>query len=113
MIQQQALRPTRTIAILAISASLLVAAVGFSVLSAQVVRDPQNPAFVGNTVGSLNTTTSSQTVRDPENPAYAGNTVSAPSTSGTQLRDPENPYWTGATTSETSGATRGATQGLR
>jgi len=64
-------------------------------------------------------------VRDPANPAYAGNTIGSETTPGAQVvRDPANPYWTGATMTETGAssagsrvgdqtAIRGATQGLR
>jgi hypothetical protein len=118
MIRQHAIGPTRTTAILMIGASVLLAAIGYGVLSVQVVRDPQNPVFVGNTIGSSDTTTSTQVVRDPSNPAYAGNTIGSETTPGAQVvRDPANPYWTGATLIETSAADqaaiRGATQGLR
>ena len=36
-----------------------------------VVRDPENPAFGRNTIGSF-TPTSAPIVRDPANPAYSG-----------------------------------------
>jgi hypothetical protein len=100
MIRQHAVGPTRLMAVLMICASFLLAAIGYGVLSVRVVRDPSNPAFVGNTIETT-TTTSVQ-----------------------PLRDPQNPYWTGATMTEAgvSGAGsgfgdqinfRGATQGLR
>lgn len=118
MFRQHVIGPTPTLAVLMISASLLIAAVGYGVLSVQVVRDPQNAAFVGNTIGTSDTSTLSQPVRDPQNPAYAGNTIGSETTPGAQIvRDPANPYWTGATLIETgaSGQTnlRGATLGLR
>ena len=54
-----------------------------------------------------------QTVRDPENPAFAGNTIASSATTGTQVvRDPENPYWVGATLASTSGG-GSATSGLK
>ena len=103
-------RPRSALAILAICASLLLAAVGLNLTSApsgtmrQIVRDPENPAYVGNTIGS-SATTGSKIVRDPENPAYVGNTID-PSTTPLHtsqiVRDPENPYWIGATIGSTS-----------
>ena len=56
----------------AVFAIILVAAVGTGVVAtSQTVRDPENPAFVGNTIGST-TDTRPQTVRDPENPYWSG-----------------------------------------
>ena len=49
-----------------------------------------------------------QTVRDPENPAFAGNTISSPATTTQTVRDPENPYWAGASLTSTSGGSAGA-----
>ena len=51
---------------------------------------------------------SSQTVRDPENPAYAGNTIATTSNVSSIVRDPENPYWSGASIASTAGGTSGA-----
>jgi hypothetical protein len=124
MIRQHAIGPTRTLVILMICASLLLGAVSYGVLSVQVVRDPQNAAFVGNTIDTTTTTGSAQIVRDPDNAAYVGNTLDTTTRSVPPVRDPANPHWTGATTTETgaSGAAshmsdetaiRGATQGLR
>ena len=104
MIQQYAIHPIRTVVFLAICASLLVSAVGYSVVSVQPVRDPQNAAFVGNTIDTTTTTTgSAQVVRDPDNAAYVGNTLDT-TTRSAQPRDPANSDQT---------AIRGATQGLR
>ena len=51
----------------------------------------------------------SQTVRDPENPAFAGNTIDATTDTGSRVvRDPENPYWNGASLSSTAGGSAGA-----
>ena len=50
----------------------------------------------------------SQTVRDPENPAYAGNTISSSATATSAVRDPENPYWSGASLASTAGGSAGA-----
>jgi hypothetical protein len=68
-------RSTRTFAILAISAILLVAAVGTSVATQQVSHDSENPAYVGNV-----TTESGaypRIVHDPDNPYWIGATVSS------------------------------------
>ena len=70
--------------IVAASAIVLLAAVGTSVIA------------------------TSQTVRDPENPAYAGNTISSSATNASAVRDPENPYWSGASLASTTGGSAGA-----
>ncbi len=104
-------RPTRALAILAICASLLVAATGLSLTNVpsggtttRPLHDPENPAYVFNTIGS--STTSSQTsqiLRDPENPYWTGATIGSPATTGSRtIHDPENPYWTGATIDSTT-----------
>jgi hypothetical protein len=103
VIQQYAIHPIRTVAFLAICASLLVAAVGYSVASVQPVRDPQNAAFVGNTIDTK-TTGGAQIVRDPDNAAYVGNTLDTTTRSVPPVRDPAQSDQT---------AIRGATQGLR
>jgi len=78
----------RHIAILAISASLVLAAVGVSMTSVpsgtapHVVRDPENPAYAGNTIGSSATGSGAQVVRDPENPHWSGSTISPASFGG-------------------------------
>ncbi len=64
----------------------------------QVIRDPDNPYFVGHVPTSVTTTT--QVVRDPDNPYWIGNpnlTGAAAVTSSTArvIHDPDNPYWTG------------------
>jgi hypothetical protein len=108
------LRPHRGLAFLAVCASLLIAAAGvLAVATTRTVRDPENPAFAGNTIDS-STSTSVRVIRDPENPAYSGSTVVASTTSsGAKIvRDPENPLWHGATIGETvSGGS--STLGLR
>ncbi len=105
MIQQSAIHPARTVAILAMCASLLLAAVGLSILTAPVVRDPENPAYVGNTLRSSTTTSSSQPVRDPENPNWTG--ASTGDASGVNEA-------TGVTVGDArGGGSSGLTQGLR
>jgi hypothetical protein len=74
-------------ALVAISAIVLLAAVGTGVVA------------------------TSRTVRDPQNPAYAGNAISS-STTAQILRDPDNPYWSGATLQSTAGG-GSATSGLK
>jgi hypothetical protein len=69
----KAIRPTRALVVLAISASLLLAAIGIS-MTRQIVRDPENPYYVGNTVSLAATTSGAQIVRDPENPYWTGAT---------------------------------------
>ena len=70
--------------IVAASAIVLLAAVGTGVLA------------------------TSQTVRDPENPAYAGNTIASSATSASAVRDPESPYWSGASLPSMAGGSAGA-----
>ena len=113
------LRPARVLAILAICASVLLAAAGAGILIGRtpIVRDPENPAYARDAAGTF-TGSQESVVRDPENPAYRGNTV-VPSTAGAGLRivrDPENPSWTGGTPSQTvtgGSAIHGATHGLK
>jgi hypothetical protein len=100
MIRQQAIGPTRLMAVLMISASFLLAAIGYGVLSVRVVRDPQNPAFIGNTIETT-TTTNVQPLRDPQNPYWLGATMTETGVSGPGSRANDQINF------------RGATQGLR
>jgi hypothetical protein len=82
-------RPTSALAILAICASLLLAAVGLSVTNVPAgttmrqVHDPENPAYVGNTIGSSTAfSRTSQVIRDPENPYWTGATIGSTTAGG-------------------------------
>jgi hypothetical protein len=75
-------RATRALAILAICATLLLgAAAVIQGTATQVVRDPENPYFAGNTI-SVPTDGGARVVRDPQNPYFAGNTLESPSLGG-------------------------------
>lgn len=88
---EYSVRPSHALAFLVICASLLLAAVGFSTMGLDpsgtytpVIRDPENPAYAGRTIGSLETT-GVQIVRDPENPYWTGASISAGSNAPTQF----------------------------
>ena len=75
-------RATRALAILGISATLLLgAAAVVRGTTTQVVRDPENPYFTGNAI-SAPTEGGARVVRDPENPYWSGNSIASPSFGG-------------------------------
>ncbi len=61
---------------------------------AQVIRDPDNPAWAGSLTS---TATAARVIKDPDNPYWTGFWTVARVTSpaNATIHDPDNPYWLG------------------
>lgn len=82
-----------TIAVLALATACGRAVVpGTAANDPRIVRDPDNPAYIG-VVPATGASTGGSVIRDPENPYWTGQAATREGPG--VIRDPDNPYWNG------------------